>query len=184
MQDEGERPGAAAHTKPRPGPDPDADPDVRVRLDPMTAAEFGRYLEPTIRTYAREQVTAGEWAPEEAVARSRSDHLRLLPDGLATPGHFLFTVRDEESNEAVATLWLTLRMRGIQIEAYVYDIEVIESRRHQGYGRATMEACLDKARELGADAVGLHVFGHNTTARALYDSMGFKPTNINMTLKL
>lgn len=150
----------------------------------MTAAEFGRYLEPTIRTYAREKVIAGEWTPEEALELSRRDHARLLPDGLATRGQFLFMVREEPANEVVATLWLTLRMRGVQVEAYVYDIDVIESRRSHGYGRATMLACLDKARELGADSVGLHVFGHNKTARALYDSMGFQPTNINMTLKL
>ena len=36
----------------------------------------------------------------------------------------------------------------------------------------------------GWDSVGLHVFGHNKTARALYSSLGFYPTNINMTLKL
>ena len=178
MQDEGERPGAAPHEGPHPRP------DVRVRLDPMTAAEFGRYFEPAIRAYAHEKVVSGEWAPEEAVELSRRDHARLLPDGLATPDQFLFTVRDEPTNQVVATLWLTLRMRGVQVEAYVYDIEVIESRRRQGYGRATMQACLDQARDLGADSIGLHVFGHNTTARALYDSMGFKPTNINMTLKL
>jgi ribosomal protein S18 acetylase RimI-like enzyme len=150
----------------------------------MTAAEFGRYLEPAIRAYAREKVTSGEWAPEEAVALSRRDHLRLLPDGLATTDQFLFTVRDEQTNQAVATLWLTLRMRGVEVEAYVYDIEVAESQRGRGYGRATMLACFDKARELGADSVGLHVFGHNKTARALYASLGFHPTNINMTLKL
>lgn len=178
MQDEGERPGGTPREAPRPGP------DVRVRLDPMTAAEFGRYLEPAIRAYAREKVVSGEWAPEQAVELSRRDHFRLLPDGLATPDQFLFTVRDEPANQVVATLWLTLRMRGIQVEAYVYDIEVVESHRGHGYGRATMLACLDKARELGAESVGLHVFGHNKNARNLYDSMGFTPTNINMTLKL
>lgn len=178
MQDEGERPGEGPHEGPRPGP------DVRVRLDPMTAAEFGRYLEPAIRAYAHEKVISGEWTSAEAVELSRRDHFRLLPDGLATPDQFLFTVRDEPTNEPVATLWLTLRMRGVQVEAYVYDIEVIEPRRGHGYGRATMLACLAKARELGADSVGLHVFGHNKTARALYTSMGFQPTNINMTLKL
>lgn len=155
-----------------------------MRLDPMTAAEFGRYLEPAIRTYAQEKVVSGEWTPEEAVELSRRDHFRLLPDGLATADQFLFTVRDEPTDEVVATLWLTLRMRGVQVEAYVYDIEVVEGLRGRGYGRATMVACLDKARELGADVAGLHVFGHNKRAHALYASLGFEPIHINMSLKL
>jgi ribosomal protein S18 acetylase RimI-like enzyme len=160
-----------------------ADP-VRVRLDPMTAAEFGHYLEPAIREYADQKVMAGEWTPEESVRLSRRDHMRLLPDGLASADHLLFTARDEATGQAVATLWLALRMRGVDVEAYVYDLEVRSELRGRGYGRATMRACLVKARELHADTVGLHVFGHNATARALYSSMGFEPTNINMSLRL
>jgi len=85
-------------------------------------------------------------------------------------------VRDAASGEAVATLWLALRPRGGRTEGYIYDIEVREGFRGRGYGRATMLAGIEKARELGAEAVGLHVFGHNATARALYQSLGFRPT--------
>jgi ribosomal protein S18 acetylase RimI-like enzyme len=150
----------------------------------MTAAEFGSYLEPAIREYAAQKVISGEWTPEESVRLSRRDHLRLLPDGLASADHLLFTARDENTGQPVATLWLALRMRGVDVEAYVYDLEVRREMRGHGYGRATMRACLAKARELGADSVGLHVFGHNMTARSLYASMGFEPTNINMSLRL
>ncbi len=150
----------------------------------MTAVEFGRYLEPAIREYAHEKVISGDWEPHEALERSRADHARLLPDGLATPDHLLFTVRDEETEQPVGILWLALLTRGAKVEAYVYDIAVSEEVRGRGYGRATMLACLDAARKLGAESVGLHVFGHNAAARALYTSLGFEPTNIRMTLDL
>jgi ribosomal protein S18 acetylase RimI-like enzyme len=41
-----------------------------------------------------------------------------------------------------------------------------------------------RARELGAQTMSLHVFGFNTAARALYGSLGFVETNINMSLPL
>jgi ribosomal protein S18 acetylase RimI-like enzyme len=47
-----------------------------------------------------------------------------------------------------------------------------------------MLAAIEKARELGADTVGLHVFGHNAPAYALYRSLGFVETNISMSLEL
>ncbi|HEV3172152.1 MAG TPA: GNAT family N-acetyltransferase, partial [Actinocrinis sp.] len=121
----------------------------RVRLDPMTAAEFGRYLEPAIREYAHQKVLSGDWEPHEAVELSRADHAQLLPDGLATPDQLLFTVRDEATEQPVGVLWLVLRMRAVKVEAYVYDLVVAEEVRGRGYGRATMLACLDAARKLG-----------------------------------
>ncbi len=47
-----------------------------------------------------------------------------------------------------------------------------------------MLACLQRARELGAASVGLHVFGHNKIAWELYSSLGFIETNVMMSLPL
>jgi ribosomal protein S18 acetylase RimI-like enzyme len=47
-----------------------------------------------------------------------------------------------------------------------------------------MLAGIEKARAMGAETVGLHVFGHNEPARALYRSLGFAETNVSMSLKL
>lgn len=156
----------------------------RVVLDPMTKEEFGLYLEAGIRDFAKQKVTSGEWSQYEAVALSRADHDRLLPDGVDTPDQYLYTVRDAASGEEVATIWLARRRKADRVEGYVYDIEVHEKHRGRGYGRATMLAGIEKARELGAETVGLHVFGHNASARALYRSLGFVETNISMSLHL
>jgi RimJ/RimL family protein N-acetyltransferase len=37
-----------------------------------------------------------------------------------------------------------------------------------------------EAKRLGLDRIGLHVFGHNSAARPLYEKLGYVPTNINM----
>jgi ribosomal protein S18 acetylase RimI-like enzyme len=42
----------------------------------------------------------------------------------------------------------------------------------------------ERARELGATSLGLHVFGHNEARRQLYEQLGFMATNILMTKKL
>ena len=156
----------------------------RVTLDPMTEAEFGRFEEAAIRDFAQDKIASGEWTAEEALELSRADQERLLPDGLKTANQHLFTGRDAESGEPVAILWLALRMKAGRIEGYVYNIEVREEQRGRGYGRATMLAAIEEARELGAETVGLHVFGHNAPARALYQSLGFVETNVSMSLDL
>lgn len=156
----------------------------RVTLSPMAQEEFGPYLEAGIREYAQQKMISGEWSEFEAMALSEADHARLLPDGLKSPDQYLFTVHDAESGESVATIWIALRPKGGRTEGYVYDIEVHERFRGRGYGRATMLAGIEKSRELGADTVGLHVFGHNAPARALYRSLGFVETNVSMSLEL
>ena len=161
-----------------------ANKQPRVTLAPMTQEEFGPYLEAGIRDYARQKTISGEWSEFEAVALSEADHARLLPDGLKSPDQHLCTVRDADSGESVATIWIALRPKGGRTEGYIYDIEVHERFRGRGYGRATMLAGIEKARELGAEMVGLHVFGHNAPARALYKSLGFVETNVSMSLEL
>jgi GNAT superfamily N-acetyltransferase len=142
------------------------------------------YREDAIRHYAQDKIRSGEWAEHEALRLSATDHDALLPLGVDTPDHHLFTVYDADTDERVATIWLTLRPVASRVEGFVYDIEVVEKYRGQGYGRATMLAGIEKARELRADTVGLHVFGHNALAHALYKSLGFVETHINMSLEL
>lgn len=150
----------------------------------MTPEEYAPYREAAVRDFAQEKIRSGDWAEYEAPALAAADHDALLPFGVETPDQHLFTVQDADSGEQVAIFWLALRPLAGRVEGFVYDIEVIEKYRGQGYGRATMLAGIEKARELRADTVGLHVFGHNATAYGLYKSLGFSETHINMSLEL
>lgn len=68
--------------------------------------------------------------------------------------------------------------------AWVFYVEVDEARRGSGLGRAAMVLAEEDARAHGATELGLNVFGPNTVARHLYESLGFEPTAINMVKQL
>ena len=60
--------------------------------------------------------------------------------------------------------------------AFVYNVEVDEAQRRKGYGAAIMNAGARWSRDAGHPALGLNVFAHNPSARALYDKLGYRVT--------
>lgn len=156
----------------------------QVRLDPMSRQEFEAYLTRAVPEYAAEKVASGEWAEDVAEGLSQAAYASVLPQGLETPGHYVYTVRDAASGERVAILHLADVPRGGRHAMYVYVVEVEAGQRGRGFGRATMNAALDRARDAGASELNLHVFGSNATARRLYRSLGFVETDVNMSRPL
>ncbi len=78
----------------------------------------------------------------------------------------------------------TLRLRPNGTSAWVFDIRVDDAQRGKGLGRALMEAMHAAARDLGATSVGLNVFGHNTAAVRLYESLGYRVTAQQMRVEI
>jgi RimJ/RimL family protein N-acetyltransferase len=151
-----------------------------VKLVPMTQAEFEAYQEPAIRAYASEHVWAGNWSPEEALHRAESTYRELLPDGVATPGQYLFTIRDEALDASVGMLWFARQQRAGTAQAFVYEVQIYEAYRRRGYGTQAFRALEEKVRALGLDKIVLHVFGHNHAARAMYEKLGYEPVDLIM----
>ena len=133
-----------------------------------------------MRDYAADKVRAGVWSADEAEDKSAKELDGLLPEGTATRDHSLYSVRDESVPAEVGILWISPRDSGAGRSLWIYDIIVHEQFRRRGYARQILDLVEDKARELGADKVELHVFGHNHGARALYDKMGYTTTSIIM----
>jgi len=153
-----------------------------VALRPMTDTEFTAYRARAERGYAAQVADSGQLDPESAAARAAEDYARLLPDGLATPHMHLWTAVVAE--EPVGLGWIEVRPRDAGDTAWVFDIQVDEGRRGEGHGRSIMLALQQAARDLGAVSVGLNVFGHNTTAIRLYESLGYSVTGLQMKLEL
>lgn len=153
-----------------------------MRLRPMTHDEFAAYRESAVRDYADQVVESGTLPEEGALEKARVDYERLLPEGLDTPGHLLWTVLD--ADRPVGILWLETGERSDGRSAYVYDIAVREDCRRRGYGRAIMLAAEDACRERGAVSLRLNVFGHNHAARSLYEQLGFETTSVQMRKRL
>jgi ribosomal protein S18 acetylase RimI-like enzyme len=139
-----------------------------LTIEPMTAAEFPAWQERSIIGYAR-LATAQDPPTDAAVAISRKGFIALLPDGLATDGHELWTLRQRDRH--VATLWLG----NSKEETYVYDVEVDESMRGKGFGRQIMYVAEQRAMALGLPQVRLNVHEHNQVAVQLYWKLGYRP---------
>ena len=151
-----------------------------VRLVPFTEADFHAWLVQAIPAFALANVQDGRWTLAESIAKSQEAHVALLPQGLATPGQFFMHLHDDASDERVGVLWWSEGDKGGQREAWVFSIDIDESARRRGHARAAFAELERVAREHGMQQVGLHVFGHNTGARRLYDELGFEPTSITL----
>lgn len=148
----------------------------------MAEARFRIWSPQSVAGFAAQQVAAGLVAATEASTAAEKAFADLLPDGLATPGHHLWTVRAGE--DEVGDLWLRVRPLSAEVEAYVFDVELVPEARGKGLGRATMLAAEDAARGLGATVMRLNVFGHNRPAVRLYESLGYVVAGATMTCRL
>lgn len=155
-----------------------------VLLKPMSEADYPDYRRHNLRHYARGKVDAGVWSPEEAEDRAAADVDAALPDGVATEGHFLYSVEDASLPAEVGKLWFAVRDSGLGRVVWIYDVEIHDRSRRRGYGRRTLEAVEEKARELGANRVELHVFGHNESARDLYEKLGYETQSVVMSRRV
>jgi ribosomal protein S18 acetylase RimI-like enzyme len=149
-------------------------------LVPMTEPEFEAFLEELIPAYAKDKVDSGEWTDAEALALSARGARDLLPQGLATPGHHLFTVRDASGAVRVGELWFAEQERAGKRIAYVYDIAIRPEYHRLGHATRAFAALEEEVRRRGLAGIALHVFGHNAPAIALYQRLGFHPTDLNL----
>jgi ribosomal protein S18 acetylase RimI-like enzyme len=155
-----------------------------VVLVPMSAAAFAGYVEAAIAGYARDNVASGRWPEEGALALSRADFDASLPQGLQTPDNHLFEIRAATTGLTVGFIWFAVTEKLGLRAAFVYDVEIEPESRRMGYATAAFQALEPLVRDLGLTRIGLHVFGHNTGAQALYRRLGYEITGVNMQKRL
>ena len=153
-------------------------------LRPMSQASCEVYLERLIVEYAEDKVSAGNWPEGDALRRSRDEVTKLLADGVSTPGHALFELTLPEEKEPVGVLWLSIMEDNGARKGFVFDVWIRPDLRRQGLGTRAMMEAERWARSQGLNSLGLHVFGHNRAALALYKKLGYVITNLNMTKPL
>jgi ribosomal protein S18 acetylase RimI-like enzyme len=150
----------------------------------MSEEGFAIFIETSVTGYADDNVAAGRWTADEAMGLARAEFVRLLPQGLATPNNRLYEIRDQEGDRTVGFLWFATMVRGNARVAYVYQLEVHPEFRRRGHARAAFQAMESIAAAMGLSSIGLHVFGHAAEAQALYGSLGYQVTGINMQKRL
>jgi GNAT superfamily N-acetyltransferase len=153
-----------------------------MTLRPMLREEFEAYAELGREGYVRQMVEFAGMTADAAAAKAERDYALTLPQGLDTPGHWLFVV--ELDGRRVGTLWFAERVMDGRTVAYLYEIEIDEAERGKGYGRGAMEAFEREAARRGLTELELNVFGGNEVARSLYRSMGWRETAVHMAKRL
>lgn len=143
-----------------------------LRLTPMSADRFPRFIADSAAGFAAELLASGRYDAAGATAEAQRQVAQELPQGLDTAGQLLFTAAAH--GEEVGLLWLAVRQQRNGRHVFVQNVEVAPSSRGRGYGRELMRAVEDRARRIGATSIGLHVFGSNTVAVRLYESLGYR----------
>jgi ribosomal protein S18 acetylase RimI-like enzyme len=150
---------------------------MTASLRPMTDAEYDGWLPQAMDHYTSDIVDAGV-SEDAARAKAELDFPRLLPDGLATEGQWLYVV--EEDGAPVGMLWVAERTDDVGPNLFVYDVQIDAEHRGRGLGKAAMQLAEDEARRRGIPRVTLNVFGGNDVARNLYRSLGYAEVAVYM----
>lgn len=150
---------------------------MTLELVEKTDAEVAAWLPGMRAHYIDARVEAGE-PRSDAESSADQQFAVLVPEGRAAPGqHVMNVLRD---GEQVGLLWMGQPLGARGDMWFVFFVEVDESHRGEGLGRATMLAAEEWARANGGSRIGLSVFGQNTVARSLYVSLGYETAAISM----
>jgi ribosomal protein S18 acetylase RimI-like enzyme len=156
----------------------------KVKLEPMSKREYDIWRKNSVSDYAQEKQRSGVWG-EDALERAEAQHNELLPQGPETNDHYLFNIVDVQENQIIGSAWLAQGALGQpRHKAWIFDIALAPQFRGKGFGREAMLTLETFAKSLGVTELGLHVFGHNKLAFALYQSLGFEPRSITMSKTL
>lgn len=147
---------------------------MKIELRNMSEVEYEKFLARSIVEFAKSKEEAEDMSAEAALELSNRTFHELLPSGLQTPDHYLYSYSLED--ECVGNLWLAKRGDG----CFIYELYLKAHLRGKGLGKQLMDLIDDKAKELGFKTIRLHVFGFNKVAIRLYESAGYSVTNINM----
>lgn len=149
-------------------------------LVPMQPAAFGAFAEASVAQYADDNVLACRWPVADAPARARAEFDRLLPQGLATPGHFIYDIHDEALQQTVGFVWFAIVDAAGVRSGFVYHILIQPAFRGLGHAKAALDRVEAIAAAEGLATLSLHVFSFSTGAQALYRSLGYGITGFNM----
>jgi ribosomal protein S18 acetylase RimI-like enzyme len=151
-------------------------------LRPIRADEYAAWRTVEIDEYARDIADNGDTPIDAAQRKAETDMAEILPQGLDTPSHWIFALA--AGGDSVGRLWLAEREIDGRRSIFIFDIHVEEAFRGRGYGRAAMRLAEEEARKRGIHRIELNVFGGNTVARSLYQSLGYVERSVRMALDL
>jgi GNAT superfamily N-acetyltransferase len=146
---------------------------VALQLRPIEDQEFEAWLPRLRDDYAEDLIRDHGMSPDKAKAQAVAEI-----DRHRSAGHSVFVI--EVERELVGHLWLVERRDAYEPTLVVYDIDVDESHRGRGFGKAAMLLAEEEARRRGLTRMALHVGARNDVARNLSRSLGFEENDVAM----
>ncbi|MNE67144.1 putative N-acetyltransferase YycN [compost metagenome] len=153
-------------------------------IEKMTALVFSEYKNIAIKLHAIEQSEAQDQSKESSEASTLSAFNRLLPDGINTKDHFFYSIKIHTTKSIAGYIWTYHHETATGMEAYLYDILILEEYKRMGIGKKSLGQILENLKLAGFRRVVLHAFSRNQAAINLYRSLGFRETSIYMAKNL
>ena len=147
----------------------------------MGSADLQRWFVSSKAEYLDDLLRAGETldAAQSSVDESFE---RYFPAGVPAGGHMVYSVISD--GFPAGYLWIGPHNAAATSAWWVWDIAINADQRGLGLGRAAMLLAEEVVREHGGTTLGLNVFGFNTAARGLYESLGYETTSMRMLKRL
>lgn len=123
--------------------------------------------------------------PDMYVPREELYSLQDFEEMVTSEEHI--AIGAEKDSKLVGICILTIKKRNFmvkEISAYMEELVVEESLRHQGIATALFREAERISREKGAKRLDLMVWDFNQTARSLYEQLGMMPQRIIYEKKL
>ncbi|PPL19896.1 GNAT family N-acetyltransferase [Microterricola pindariensis] len=156
---------------------------MNVQLTPMPDDRLAEWILASQEAFRLSRIEAGE-SEELAGLRAAESTERFFGTGAPLPLHQVFdVVIPDAGGTVVGYLWIGPQF-GSTSDWWVWDVEIAEAHRRNGYARQALQLGEAEARALGAQSIGLNVFGFNTGAQALYETLGYRIAAVNMSKRL
>ena len=148
-----------------------------INLEVLTDNEVIPFFNQLWIDYKAELIAAGfsEGYANENIEQNMKS---IFSNGTLAPGNFLFYAIS--NGNRVGKLWLTTSKRDGEIEWSIYDVETFVDFRGRGIGREIMLAAERYVLAAGGDAIYLSVFGNNSPAQKLYESLDYQTIRLAM----
>jgi ribosomal protein S18 acetylase RimI-like enzyme len=149
-----------------------------LELRALREVEYPAWLVLELDEYARDISENGDTPFEAARRKAEMDMAEILPEGLATPRHWIYVL--EVDGAPAGRLWLAEREIDGRRAMFIFDIHLDEAFRGRGFGRAAMLLAEREALARDIHRIELNVFGANTVARGLYRSLAYVERSVRM----
>ena len=143
-------------------------------LKDYSQQDFNDYLNQSENNYAKEIQKSRNISFKEALEISNQEFQKTLSDGFNTKDNYFYKI--VSNSQDFGMFWICTFLEHELKKVFIYDFEIKKQFRGQGYSKKAISLIEDRARELSAKAIGLHVFFHNEIAYKLYKSLGYKET--------